>query len=88
VTLFSADFYNGRVRAVGPDGMIRDVSDGAGGGFGAPTRVAYAPKGGWLYVADSSNDRVVVLNIPKIAPNLVRSRPAPAPAVPSKKVTG
>ena len=26
VTLFIADFYNGRVRAVGPDGIIRDVT--------------------------------------------------------------
>ncbi len=76
VTLFIADFYNRRVRAVGPDGTIRDVSDG-GDSFGAPTRVAFAPKGGWLYVADSSNDRLVILNIPKIAPSLVRVKPAP-----------
>jgi DNA-binding beta-propeller fold protein YncE len=82
ITLFIADYYNGRVRAVGPDGIIRDVSNGGDNHFGAPTRVAYAPKGGWLYVADSSNDRVVVLNIPKIAPNLVRG-PLPAP---TKKV--
>ena len=27
VTIFIADYYNGRVRAVGPDGIIRDVSD-------------------------------------------------------------
>ena len=86
VTLFIADFYNRRVRAVGPDGTIRDVSDG-GDSFGAPTRVAFAPKGGWLYVADSSNDRLVILNIPKIAPSLVRVKPAlhtDAPPPPKK----
>jgi hypothetical protein len=85
VTLFIADFYNGRVRAVGPDGIIRDVG-AEGNAFGAPTRVAFAAKG-WLYVADSSNDRVVALNIPKIAPNLVRAKP-PAPAVVPQKASG
>jgi DNA-binding beta-propeller fold protein YncE len=83
VTIFIADFYNQRVRAVGPDGIIRNVDDG-GGAFGAPTRVAFAPKGSWLYVADSSNDRVVVLNIPRIAPNLVRARRAPPTGAPRK----
>jgi GT2 family glycosyltransferase/DNA-binding beta-propeller fold protein YncE len=82
LTLFIADFYNQRVRAVGPDGIIRDVSDG-GDAFGAPTRVAFAPKGSWLYVADSSNDRLVVLNIPRIAPNLVRARRTPAAGRPA-----
>jgi GT2 family glycosyltransferase/DNA-binding beta-propeller fold protein YncE len=92
LTLFIADFYNGRVRAVGPDGIIRDVSDGGRDSFGTPTRVAYAREGGWLYVADSSNDRVLVLNIPRIAPELVRARPAaaspPPPGVPRRRVTG
>jgi hypothetical protein len=77
VTLFIADYYNGRVRAVGPDGIIRNVSDSARDAFGAPTRVAFAPKEGWLYVADSSRDRLVVLNIPKIAPSLISPRPVP-----------
>jgi sugar lactone lactonase YvrE len=85
VTLFIADFYNGRVRAVAPDGIIRDVGAEANA-FGAPTRVAFAARG-WLYVADSSNDRVVALNIPKIAPNLVRAKPV-LPAVIPRKVTG
>ena len=76
VTLFIADFYNGRVRAVAPDGIIRAVSSDGRDGLEAPTRIAYAPQGGWLYVADSSNDRLVVLNIPKIAPNLVPATPA------------
>ena len=73
------------MRAVGPDGIIRDVG-ADGNAFGAPTRVAFAAKG-WLYVADSSNDRVVALNIPKIAPNLVRAKP-PVAAVLPKKVAG
>ena len=84
LTIFIADYYNGRVRAVGPDGVIRDVNDGDEA-FGAPTRVAYAPRGGWLYVTDSSRDRLVVLNLSKVAPSLVppppqqarRTQPAP-----------
>ena len=41
-TIFIADYYNGHVRAVGPDGIIRDVSDDGRMTFGTPTRVAYA----------------------------------------------
>jgi hypothetical protein len=84
VTVFIADYYNGHVRAVGPDGIIRDLSDEGREAFGAPTRVAYAPKRGFLYVADSSNDRVVPLIIPKIAPNLIPLRPL----APARKVGG
>ena len=54
VTIFIADYYNGHVRAVGPDGIIRDLSDEGREAFGAPTRVAFDPRRGWLYVADSS----------------------------------
>ena len=75
LTLFIADYYNGRVRAVGPDGIIREVNEDREA-FDAPTRVAYAPSGGWLYVTDSLKDRLVVLNIAKVAPTLA---PAPAP---------
>jgi GT2 family glycosyltransferase len=74
ITLFIADYYNGVVRAVGPDGVIRDVTGDRHTSFGAPTRVAFAqagPKRGWLYVTDSSRDRIVSLNIPEIAPSLV-----------------
>jgi len=84
VTLFIADFYNGHVRAVGPDGIIRDVSDEGREAFGAPTRVAFAltgPKRGWLYVADSSEDKIVPLIIPRIAPELM---PPPRPAAPRR----
>ncbi len=71
------------VRAVGPDGVIRNVSDEGRVAFGAPSRVAFSPRKGWLYVADSSKDQLVVLNIPRIAPNLlppVPPRPAARPA--------
>jgi O-antigen biosynthesis protein len=83
-TIFIADYYNGHVRAVGPDGIIRDLSDEGREAFGAPTRVAYDPRRGFLYVADSSQDRVVPLIIPRIAPNLV----PPRPVAPPRKVAG
>jgi len=84
VTLFIADFYNERVRAVGPDGIIRDLSDEGREAFGAPTRVAFDPRRGFLYVADSTRDRVVPLIIPKIAPNLV----PPRPVLPPRRIGG
>jgi GT2 family glycosyltransferase/sugar lactone lactonase YvrE len=89
VTIFIADYYNGHVRAVGPDGIIRDLSHDGREAFGAPTRVAYAPRRSWLYVADSSRDRIVPLVIPRIAPDLLvdRRRP-PVPAAPPAKVRG
>ena len=83
-TIFIADYYNGHVRAVGPDGIIRDLSDEGREAFGAPTRVAYDPRRGFLYVADSSQDRVVPLIIPRIAPNLM----PPRPVAPPRKVAG
>ncbi|MBI4484781.1 MAG: hypothetical protein HY655_02110, partial [Acidobacteria bacterium] len=78
VTLFIADYYNGHVRAVGPDGIIREVTGGGPETLGAPTRVAFSPRRGWLYITDSSRDRIVVLNIPqpRTAPNRVPPRPA------------
>src|SRR5262249_38317263 len=77
VTLFIADFYNGRVRGVGPDGIIRDLTDDGRVIFGTPTRVAFASSGakpGWLYVADSSQDKIVPLNVRGIAPELLPTR--------------
>jgi sugar lactone lactonase YvrE len=81
VTIFIADFYNGRIRAVGPDGVIKDVPADASNEFGAPTRIAYGVVRGIprLYVSDSSNDHVIALNLPKIVPNLVRTRPPLSP---------
>jgi O-antigen biosynthesis protein len=84
VTIFIADYYNGHVRAVGPDGIIRDLSDEGREAFGAPTRLAYDPRRGFLYVADSSQDRVVPLIIPRLAPNLV----PPRPLLPPRRVGG
>jgi hypothetical protein len=87
VTLFVADFYNERVRAVGPDGIIRDLTAEGGVAFGAPTRVAFAstgPRRGWLYVADSSQDRIVPLIVTRIAPKLV----PPRPIAPARRVGG
>ena len=87
VTLFIADFYNGQVRAVGPDGIIRDLSDEGRLAFGAPTRVAFVANGahrGWLWVTDSSSDKLVPLILPKIAPGLM----PPRPIAPARKVGG
>jgi GT2 family glycosyltransferase/DNA-binding beta-propeller fold protein YncE len=79
VTIFVADYYNGTVRAVGADGIVRNVSDEGRVAFGAPSRVAFAPQSGWLYVADSSNNRVVALIIPRklLGPSLVPRASAP-----------
>src|SRR5260221_3152417 len=79
VTIFIADFYNQRVPAVGPDGIVRDLTDEGREAFGAPTRVAFDAGRGFLYVADSTRDRVVPLIIPRIAPNLVPPRPVAPP---------
>jgi GT2 family glycosyltransferase len=91
LTIFIADFYNETVRAVGPDGIMRSISDEGRVAFGTPTRVAYAPRRGWLYVADSSQDKIVSLIIPKLAPSLIPRMPSlvpPRPLPPAKKVGG
>ena len=82
VTIFIADYYNGLVRAVGPDGIIRNVSDERRVPLGAPSRVAFAPQKSWLYVADSSENRIVALIIPKLSdrPRVIPQPIAPAPA--------
>jgi hypothetical protein len=84
LTLFIADYYNGHVRAVGPDGIIRDVSNDEP--LGAPTRVAYSPRRGWLYVTDSSRDQIIALPIQQPAPNI--APPKPAGAQPTRKAAG
>jgi sugar lactone lactonase YvrE len=77
-TIYIADYYNGLVREVGPDKIIRNLGEGGRVAFGAPTRVAFDAKSGWLYVADSSKDQVVMVNIPTISRNrfAVIQRPA------------
>ena len=86
MTLFIADYYNGRVRAVSPDGIIRDLSDEGHEVFGAPTRLAYAPRRGFLYVADSLNDAIVPVVIPRNAP--APSLLSPRTLTPLRKVGG
>jgi GT2 family glycosyltransferase/sugar lactone lactonase YvrE len=73
LTVYIADYYNGRVRAVGPDGIIRDVGDESRVTFGAPTRVAYAAKRGSLWVADSTQDRLVAVIIRPPQPPAARA---------------
>src|SRR5262249_17900995 len=88
LTIFIADYYNGLVRSVGPDGSIQNVSDEGRIAFGAPTRVAFEPRGGWLYVADSSKDQGVALNIPKPSRNpFARPTrpPIPIPKAPARR---
>ena len=82
LTLFIADYYNGRVRAVGPDGIIRSVSDESREVFGAPTRVAFGitRERPWLYVSDSNRDKVVALDVGRVAPTLVPPQPPARPA--------
>jgi O-antigen biosynthesis protein len=85
VTVYIADYYNGLVRAVGSDGVMRNVSSEGSVVFGAPTRVAFDQKSGWLYVHDASTDQVLVFNIPKAErpPTSV----GPHFAVPTKKAS-
>ncbi|HEV3141455.1 MAG TPA: hypothetical protein VGY57_13105, partial [Vicinamibacterales bacterium] len=85
VTIFIADFYSANVRAVGPDGIIRNLTDEARVSFDQPTRVAYSARRGLLWVADASTNVIKSLAIPKIAPNLV---PPPRPANPTRRVGG
>jgi GT2 family glycosyltransferase/DNA-binding beta-propeller fold protein YncE len=64
-TLYVSESYGGRVRMVSPDGTMSVVGKKSGVLFGSPTRLAYAPVRGWLYVADAAEDRVVALAIPE-----------------------
>jgi sugar lactone lactonase YvrE len=84
LTVYIADYYNGLVRAVGPDGIMRNISSEGKAAFGAPTRVAFDSKSGWLYVNDASTDNVIAFNIPKTArPQLT---PGPRFAAPRRSV--
>jgi len=89
VWLFIADFYNGNVRAIGPDGVIRSVSDEGHVAFDQPTRVAYSGRRGLLWVVDSSAEhpRIVSLPIAKIAPDLAPPPPPqPRTTAPARRV--
>ncbi len=66
--IFIADYWNALVRAVGPDGVIRNVTDEGRLVLGSPSRVAFDMVRNRLYVADSSNNQVVGIDIPKVSP--------------------
>ena len=66
--IFIADYWNALVRAVGPDGVIRNVTDEGRLVLGSPSRVAFDMARNRLYVADSSNNQVVGIDIPKVSP--------------------
>ena len=77
-----ADYYNGQVRVVGLDGVIRDLSEARRVAFEAPTRVAFAPRRGWLYVTDSTRDQIVPVPVRNVLQNAAPPRvPPPAPKV-------
>ena len=59
VTLYIADYYNGSIRVVNPQGVISTL--GAPKQFPTPSRLAYRP-GGWLYVA-SDTGAVTAVNV-------------------------
>jgi GT2 family glycosyltransferase len=85
MTIFIADYYNAFVRAVGPDGIMRNVSDEGVVALGGPSRVAFEPRRSYLYVADPDNDQIIVIRIPRISsasrPLLVLPAPVPPGAV-------
>jgi GT2 family glycosyltransferase len=60
LTLYIADSSNGRVRVVGPDGLITSLATGKAPVFGTPARLAYHSRG-WLYVVDARNKEVRAL---------------------------
>lgn len=80
--VYVADTYNDRIRAIGPDGMVRTIAGSAPGyvdgplaaaRFDTPTSVVVDAKGN-LYVADTSNGAVR-----KLAPDGQASTVAIAP---------
>jgi sugar lactone lactonase YvrE len=88
LTIYIADYYNGLVRAVGPDGIIRNVSEEGRVAFGAPSRLAFDPRRSWLYVADASKDQIVALKIVTPAPKPSGRRAAVKPATAGAKAGG
>jgi len=86
-TIYIADYYNGHVRVVTPDGVIRDLSEDGRTTFGTPTRVAYAAGRGTVWVADSSGDRLIAFTIRQPGPVTLPAvstarRPTPSAAQP------
>jgi O-antigen biosynthesis protein len=87
LTLFIADSYNGSIRSVTPDGIMHNVSAEGRVKFTTPSRVAFAPGTEWLYVADSSTDSIVALNIPT-GSLVARARALPPATRPAGKKVG
>ena len=85
MTIFIADYYNGLIRAVESDGIMRDVSDHGRIVFGAPSRIAYAPKKHWLYVADATENRLVALTLPQLSRGAKTVDVAPPEPFPTSK---
>ena len=71
VTIFIADYYNGRVRAVGPDGIIRDVERRRARRVRRPDarRLRAAPRLALRRRLEPATASCA-LNIPRIAPSL------------------
>jgi sugar lactone lactonase YvrE len=63
VTLYIADYYNGRVRVVDARGIIRDISSNGRLTFEAPSRVVFAARRGTLWIADSNGDKLVAYRV-------------------------
>lgn len=86
ISLYIADFYNGRVRVVHPSGVIEALRGSPPSQFGAPSRIAYNPRG-WLYVTDASRDVVTAVAIPpQVVHPTARVRKMPIPLRPTDKM--
>ena len=70
-TVYIADYYNGRVRVLSPDGTISSLLANREHAFGAPTRVAWSPRG-WLYVADALRGRVTAVRASRLTTTTTR----------------
>jgi GT2 family glycosyltransferase/DNA-binding beta-propeller fold protein YncE len=70
-TVYVADYYNGRVRVISPDGTLSSLLTKRDRAFGAPTRVAWSPRG-WLYVADALRGKVTAVRAPRPATTATR----------------
>jgi hypothetical protein len=71
VTLFIAEYFNGSVRVVDPNGLISTLAEP--GRFSKPSRLAYR-KGGWLYVA-SEDGPLTAVHVDKGQPYRVATLP-------------
>jgi sugar lactone lactonase YvrE len=76
VRLYVADYFNGHVRVVGTDGIIRDISPNGRLTFEAPSRVVFAPTRGTLWIADSDGNKLVAYRVPDATRTATRGRAA------------